>query len=1511
MSSDRSSVMSEMMSGTTLAQRSWSSQTDLTIRDTRSTFQRALDDYIQGLPEKKQKRKFIVACASLGSSATPEAINEAIQRAEEKKTSKRAIKNIMSPVINALKDYAGIIDLLASAGPMPTAIIWGALKVVIEGAQRYLSLFDTIKSELRSLASETQRITEYEYLYGESERMQMLFYNSYINMLRFWSKVDRECDRCYFSSICRAATSFSTKKLNEIIQDIKDDADDIEETATLVEARLAKGEREEAKNERREAAGERLKAQAERRAAEKWRAEQKADQQVDRYRQISEWLRSKYSNESNFNRHQANQVRWLPGTCDWLHQHHYYGAWVDGSLKPPVMWIRAPPGYGKSVLCSFAVRSVQDNNPKAAVAYHFCQFDQPYTATEVLRLLGDQLFEAFWKGTEQVDEEMYLLTQRSACSLDHIKRLLDALTKKLPLVFIFVDGLDEEQEYQRWSEISIVIDYLNQLTTEHPDTVRVWYSSQPRTYITEKLTASHVVDIQVHAGPDVTLFLSRAIPEVDELGDGGNELIDALVDRADGNFLWASLMIKALREEVNTLREMRKFIQNGLPTELDGYYQRIFDRIEKPQRGLACKVFSLLAHARRRLRLGEIREAIGLLQSKSPATPLIDDMPFIQRLVRISAPLIEIDNKNSNQSDCVCHITHSSVLDFLLRHPDILGPHLRISPSIIANACILYLRQDRYSQLLERDGSRWFDATGQPIDQHQFILYAAKYWDRHLDTVAPTKALQEAVNDFLISTNFQTCIQVQCLWVDGKFDIFRVNGLPDHLTFLVRVLPRWFVQGSAEARKKWRDYRHFVHQWRSFLSCASCCTPNCEVLASPGEVDRCWWAALGPQNFLSKMPGRYTSFCFQPDDDVEKGRGQTFEAPSSRGDQLKILRVEARTEDTLTLTCEHWDLKAGSTPSKTNQQQILVRDEPRNWLLYSKPSIEDSKALAGKAALAAFSDDCQFLRIGVQIFALNSDLNEYHPIIGMNSTTSLYPSYVEEFAVRGGLVVLASRRELTPDFVRQNGLRDRVVEDFGMHLTGLEERMAEGEDAQDADSEEPQSSEESEAYDDTTSEDEAYETWSENSTILSEDFIFEDDIILPTGRPIDMESENSESSTSSEHDSEAEENDKPNPSPNSSDPELPAHAVVGYGRWDSDDEYFWDMSDEEYLAYVPPLLSRKAREPQVSISVFNTNPNVAERIFHLSLPLRFRLFDSPPAIHPTEPLIVWPIGGGDVLFADVQRKTYFTRRTRPSTTYTRHIFMKCHFSPSGQHLHIVALEGRKKPAPRTPSKANKPLKLALLVTTYRLSNRKTTHSPPTLIHRSRVNLGSTYSLPVSSLPFSLTWTPKLLYFTVSRKVLKVYRIRLFPDPAANEAEGRFSIDRNAVLVPRKLIFLPDTAAGRAVHFFPAPDGGESTEARIIIGTENRGSAVYMGSTGHEGAPSNELHVVEMSRDVKGLKGMLSPPVGCFVDEQSDLGGWVKSSDRTEVADDMGIGRLDRRREKFDFEDDCDLEPYIF
>lgn len=71
-----------------------------------------------------------------------------------------------------------------------------AIYVIVQGADRCSNLLDAIKKELGLLTSQLQRINDYQDLYGDSELLQELFCNAYINMIRFWSRVDKECANC-------------------------------------------------------------------------------------------------------------------------------------------------------------------------------------------------------------------------------------------------------------------------------------------------------------------------------------------------------------------------------------------------------------------------------------------------------------------------------------------------------------------------------------------------------------------------------------------------------------------------------------------------------------------------------------------------------------------------------------------------------------------------------------------------------------------------------------------------------------------------------------------------------------------------------------------------------------------------------------------------------------------------------------------------------------------------------------------------------------------------------------------------------------------------------------------------------------------------------------------------------------------------------------------------------------------------------------------------------------------
>lgn len=80
-----------------------------------------------------------------------------------------------------------------------------ALDLKRQGIDRCATLFDTIKSQLRALTVMLQRISEYEDLYGDSTILQDLLCKTYVEIFRFWSRIDRECDQYgkWYTKPCR------------------------------------------------------------------------------------------------------------------------------------------------------------------------------------------------------------------------------------------------------------------------------------------------------------------------------------------------------------------------------------------------------------------------------------------------------------------------------------------------------------------------------------------------------------------------------------------------------------------------------------------------------------------------------------------------------------------------------------------------------------------------------------------------------------------------------------------------------------------------------------------------------------------------------------------------------------------------------------------------------------------------------------------------------------------------------------------------------------------------------------------------------------------------------------------------------------------------------------------------------------------------------------------------------------------------------------------------------------
>ena len=82
-----------------------------------STFDRALEEYLAGLPKDKKRFKFIELCRDSGANITPQAINKLLQHEEARRALSGPVQRIFSRVMSALRDYSEVIGQLGAYDP--------------------------------------------------------------------------------------------------------------------------------------------------------------------------------------------------------------------------------------------------------------------------------------------------------------------------------------------------------------------------------------------------------------------------------------------------------------------------------------------------------------------------------------------------------------------------------------------------------------------------------------------------------------------------------------------------------------------------------------------------------------------------------------------------------------------------------------------------------------------------------------------------------------------------------------------------------------------------------------------------------------------------------------------------------------------------------------------------------------------------------------------------------------------------------------------------------------------------------------------------------------------------------------------------------------------------------------------------------------------------------------------------------------------------------------------------
>lgn len=157
---------------------------------------------------------------------------------------------------------------------------------------------------------------------------------------------------------------------------------------------------------------------------------------------LLDWLKAVFTDDE-FEAALSSQT---PGTCKWITQRRQYRDWENGATaigSTKILWIRGPPGFGKTVLCASLVQSLQVQTP-ARVAHFFC-VSEDETKRQPLAIVRSWVAQIISQNLEAVEaarKAYHGKDGRSATTSD-VWQLFRKICQRIPNCTFIVDGFDE------------------------------------------------------------------------------------------------------------------------------------------------------------------------------------------------------------------------------------------------------------------------------------------------------------------------------------------------------------------------------------------------------------------------------------------------------------------------------------------------------------------------------------------------------------------------------------------------------------------------------------------------------------------------------------------------------------------------------------------------------------------------------------------------------------------------------------------------------------------------------------------------------------------------------------------------------------------------------------------------------------------------------------------------------------------------------------------------------------
>ena len=333
--------------------------------------------------------------------------------------------------------------------------------------------------------------------------------------------------------------------------------------------------------------------------------------------------------------------------------------WLDDlTSENRVMVISGDAGMGKSVIAAVVCQRMQHSGRLSGS--HFCQHNKErYRNPKVmLQSLACQLCGVL---PEYKSELVKKLSRNLGVDMNNleVQELFEFLFEE-PLcsvgdpgrnLLLVIDGLDESEYKGRNDLLDVVANYFCKL----PVWFRFLVTTRPEVNIADRLKKFNPIQLEQDDEEnvkDIRLFHEKQLSSVIQSGSEDG-VIDALVRKAEGHFLYAYLMVDFIKKNFSLLTPEE--LNRTLPSGVSSVYQSYFERLEKELKigeDQFLTFLSVMAAAREPLPRDFVSKVL-LSDSKSPSGPR-----------NVTKAIDSISTLLPVHDDCIVFF-HKSVKDWL------------------------------------------------------------------------------------------------------------------------------------------------------------------------------------------------------------------------------------------------------------------------------------------------------------------------------------------------------------------------------------------------------------------------------------------------------------------------------------------------------------------------------------------------------------------------------------------------------------------------------------------------------------------------------------------------------------------------------------------------------------------------------------------------------------------------------------------------------------------------------